>query len=314
MDSPAVTPNDNRKVWYGILIVLLLATWGYIIYDKSHTKEIMAQKDTQYITVTSAKDSLQLLFNAASARVDSLTESSVQLQGSLAEKNSEILKLKSNIRGILNKKNATDEDLKQAQAMITQLNGKIDELYAQITQLKNENQQLTTQNKGLQDSLTTSTTQNKSLQTENTNLNEKMDVASTLEAYNINVSAVNVRKNGKEKETSNVKKASMFVITGSLSSNRVTQSGKREIYVVAYNPDGTVSASQGTITLRDGKSVSYTNKVDVDYEQGKVSTLSFTWKPDGKVQTGTYKFEVYNNGFKIGEGQKDLKKSGFLGL
>jgi hypothetical protein len=314
MDSPSATPKDNRKIWYATLIALLLATWGYIIYDKNQTKQVIAQKDTQFVNVTSAKDSLQLLFNAASARVDSITETNVQLQGSLAEKNSQILKLKSNIRGILNKKNATAEELKQAQEMITQLNGKIDELYTQITQLKNENQQLTTQNKGLQDSLSTSNTQNKNLQAENTNLNEKVDVASTLDAYNINVSAVNVKKSGKEKETSNVKRANLFIITGSLSSNRTTPSGKKEIYVVAYNPDGTVSGAQGTLTLRDGKSISYTNKIDVDYEQGKVTPLSFTWKPDGQVQTGRYKFEVYNNGFKIGEGQKDLKKTGFLGL
>ena len=317
METPSATPQnkDNRKkLWLGILIALLLLTWAYLIYDKSQTKQTIAQKEVQIVTVTSAKDSLQMLFNAASERIDSITENNTNLQGSLAQKNNEILRLKSSIRSILSKKDASDEELNQAQAMITQLNGKIDELYTQITQLKNENQQLTTQKKDLQDSLSTSQTQNKSLQNENTNLNEKVDIASTLDAYGINVAAVDVKKNGREKETSKVKKTDMFVITGNLTSNRTTPSGTKTVYVVAYNPDGTISAPQGNLNLRDGSSISYTNKIDVSYEQGKIAQLNFSWKPDKELQTGTYKFEMYNNGFKIGEGQKDLKKSGFLGL
>ncbi|MFX8813164.1 hypothetical protein ABTM61_19755, partial [Acinetobacter baumannii] len=84
---------------YAILIGALILTWGYIVYDKTKTKEIVTQKDTQIVQVTGAKDSLQVLFNDASARIDSITGNNVQLQGDLATKNAEILTLKSNIRG-----------------------------------------------------------------------------------------------------------------------------------------------------------------------------------------------------------------------
>ncbi len=313
-DSSTPQQKDNRKIWYGLLIGLLIVTWGYIIYDKNKTKEVITQKEIQYVNVSNAKDSLQALFNAASARVDSITGNNVQLQGALAERNNEITKLKLNIRNILTKKNASDSELKQAQEMIAQLNGKIDELFTEITKLKGENQQLTntnqqltTEKQGLQENLSAS-------QTENKNLSEKVDVASTLHASNITIAAVEMRKNGKEKVTSNVKRADMFVISGSLDENRVTPSGKKTIYVVVYNPNGSVSGSEGSFTLRDGSSKSYTSKVEVNYEQGKSLPLSFTWKPDGKFETGDYKIEIYNHGFKIGEGIKNLKKSGFLGL
>lgn len=48
----------------------------------------------------------------------------------------------------------------------------------------------------------------------------------------------------------------------------------------------------------------FTNKVDIDYVQGKKMNVSFDWKPENKFETGNYKIEVYNNGFKIGEGYK----------
>lgn len=306
--------KDNRKIWYSLLIGLLAITWGYIIYDKNKTQEEKTKEVIKYVNLSNAKDSLQTLFNVATARADSLTGSNIQLQGSLAEKNNDIIKLKTNIRSILNKKNATDAELKQASEQITQLNGKIDDLFSEINKLKGENQQLTnanqqlsTEKKGLEQNLSTS-------QSENKNLNEKVDVASTLHASNINVTAVQVKKSGKQKETSTAKHADMFVIGYDIDENRVTPSGTKTLYVVVYNPDGTPSATEGTFKLRDGSDVSYTNKVEINYEQGKTLPVSFTWKPGDKFQTGDYKIEIYNNGFKIGEGRKSLKKSTFLGL
>jgi hypothetical protein len=40
--------------------------------------------------------------------------------------------------------------------------------------------------------------------------------------------------------------------------------------------------------------------------------VSFDWKQGDKYQTGEYRIEIYNNGFKIGEGRKALKKGGLF--
>ena len=125
-------PKDNRNLIYGVLVGALLLTWGYMIYDKSQTKELIAGKDTQFVSVSSAKDSIQLEYNLASAKLDSMAGTNVKLEGALAEKNSDIIKLKQNINGILKKKNATDSELKQAKSMIAELNGKIENLFADL--------------------------------------------------------------------------------------------------------------------------------------------------------------------------------------
>ena len=318
--TPSPTPpKDNRKIIYALLIGALIVTWVYIIIDKQKNKEVITQKEIQYVTVTNAKDSLQAAFNDATAKADSLTGSNVQLQGALAEKNSAILKLRSNISNILKKKNATDAELKEAKSMIAELNGKIDGLFTEIAQLKGENQQLNSANQQLTTEKTQLTTEKGELQT---NLSKTQaekanveDLASTLHASNIAVTAVKVKGNGTEKETSSAKRADQFVISCSLDENRVAPSGKKALYVCVYNPDGTPSATEGSFTGRDGNAKSYSNKVEVTYEQGKSLPVSFHWKPaTDKFQSGDYKIEIYNNGFKIGEGKKSLKKGGFLGL
>jgi cell division protein FtsL len=317
--QPQSPQKDNRKLIYALLIGALILTWGYIIFDKNKTKELITQKEIQYVTVTNAKDSLQLMFNDASARADSLTGNNVQLQGALAEKNSQILKLRSNIGNILKKKDATDAELKDAKAMISELNGKIDGLFTEITKLKGENQQLTSANQQLTTEKTQLTTEKGELQT---NLSKTQaekanveDLASTLHASNINVTAVKLKGNGSEKETSSAKRADQFIISCILDENRVAPSGSKTLYVCMFNPDGTPSGTEGNFTARDGNPKAYTNKVDVNYEQGKTLPVSFHWKPGSdKFQSGEYKIEIYNNGFKIGEGKKSLKKGGFLGL
>ena len=69
------------------------------------------------------------------------------------------------------------------------------------------------------------------------------------------------------------------------------------------------TSGSGTFTTRDEGDKVFTNKMDVNYEQGKRLPVSFDWKPEaGKYQTGNYKVEIYQNGYKIGEGTKTLKK------
>ncbi len=320
--TPTASPNapkkDNLKIIIGVLIAALVITWGYIIINHNQTKDILTQKNTEYVNVSTARDSIKAELDKAADRLDSLTGNNVQLQGALAEKNSELLKMKSNINSILKKKNASDAELAQAKQMITDLNGKIDGYVEEINKLKGENQQLTTANQQLTTDKTQLTNEKGELQT---NLSKTQaekanieDLASTLHASNINVAAMHVSGSGKESETSNAKRASLLIISCTLDENRVTASGKKSLYVCVYNPDGTASGTEGTFKQRDGSDKPYTNRVEVNYEQGKPMPVSFNWKPGDKFQSGNYKIEIYHNGFKIGEGTKNLKKGGFLGL
>lgn len=314
--SAAPQQKDNRKVIYGILIFALLSTWAYIFYDKSQTKETIGQLETRITNVDSARNAIQQEFMEVSAKADSLTQNNIQLQGALADRGSEIQKLKGSIGNILKRKNASDAELAQAKQMISELNGKIDGLFAEIEKLQGENKQLTAANEQLNTEKTQLTSEKENLQQNLTatkkELDEKVDVASTLHASNIGITAIDVRSSGKEKTTSTSKRADLMRISFVLDPNRIAPSGSKDIYVCVTAPDGKI-ISEGTkfITRDEGEKV-YTSKVTVNYEQGKVTPVSFDWKQSEKYQTGNYKIEIYNNGFKIGEGVKTLRKGGLF--
>ncbi len=311
--------KDNRKLIYGILIAALIGTWGYIIYDKSQTRETLSQLQTRIVNVDSARNAIEQEFLSVSAKADSLTQNNVQLQGDLADKNSAIQKLKGNISSILKKKNASDSELAQAKQMIGELNGKVDGLFAEIDKLKGENQQLTSTNQQLSTEKTQLTAEKQNLEqnlntttTEKKQLEEKVDVASTLHASSIGIAAIKVSSGGKESETSTAKRANLIRIGFNLDVNRVTPSGTKDIFVVVTGPDGKPITEGTTFNTREEGSKAYTSKVSVNYEQGRVTPVSFDWRQNDKYKEGDYKIEIYNNGFKIGQGVKTLKKGGLF--
>lgn len=312
--------RDDRKIIYGVLIAALLGTWGYIIYDKSKSNESIHQLQSQYSNVDSARNEVQTQYNSALSRLDSATGNNTQLQGALSSRQTEINELKKQITSITTRKNATAAELGRARGLINQLNMRIDDMYTEIQRLKGENKNLASSNRRLSSEKQQLSTERSQLQ-ENLSTTESArqqveDVASTLHASNMNITPLHVKGNGKEKETTTAKRVDLLRISFYVDENRIASTGNKEIYVAVTAPDGrpvTMASGSGTFDTREEGTKTYTNKVDIPYEQGKRSEVSFDWKQEAKYQLGQYKIEVYHNGFKIGEGTKTLKKGGLFG-
>ena len=120
----------------------------------------------------------------------------------------------------------------------------------------------------------------------------------------------------KEKETDKAKKVNKLIVSFDVE-NRIAQSGPADMYVVVTAPDGQVisnpSMGSGVLSTRNEGERQFTSKASIEYEQGTRKTVSVPLRQD-KFQTGNYKIEVFHNGFKIAEGNRSLRKSGFLGL
>lgn len=318
---PSATPNpqprgsNNKSIVIGVLAAALLGTWGYWLYKNNQSAQEITSHQTKETAYMSARDSVQMLYNDALSRLDSITGTNNNLQGQLTDRNSEISKLKSQINGILKNRNATKADLARAKDMITELNTKIQNLEAENARLTGENQQLTSANTQL---TTEKTTLEQNLQTttaEKDELASTVDVASTFSASNFQITPIHEKRNGKEKTTSTAKRVDKLVLNFDVE-NRIAKSGPADMYVIVTAPDGHVisdaSMNSGTFTTRNEGDKSFTSKVSLDYEQGTRKALSVPIRQND-FQTGDYKIEVYHNGFKVGEGVRTLKKGGLFG-
>ncbi|MBI2723114.1 MAG: hypothetical protein HYX39_13150 [Bacteroidetes bacterium] len=99
-------------------------------------------------------------------------------------------------------------------------------------------------------------------------------------------------------------------------NNRIAEAGQTDLYVVVIGPDGKLVSDQtmgsGTFTTREEGDKTFTTKVPVEIEASKTKKIEFAWKDVNKFQTGNYTIQIYQNGFKIGEGTRELKKGGLF--
>ena len=119
---PPVAPQPKKSDWRTFLsialVIALLGTWAYIIWDKSKTTEVFQQKETQYAAVTSEKDTLQSLLDEATMRYDMLKTTNAKKDSTITTKDRDIAEKKARIQALLSKTNATKAELAEAKRLI----------------------------------------------------------------------------------------------------------------------------------------------------------------------------------------------------
>ncbi len=320
--QPVIQHPQNKWRNYLIagLLIALLGTWAYIIWDKSNTREAIQQKDLVITNTSSQKDLLQNDLEEATRLYDQIKTNSANMvqskDSTILRRDREIAEKRNKIQQLLSKVGATQEELTEAKNLIASLNGDITGYKTQIETLKGEKLVLTQEkNEVIQqrDKIQKDfdSTKNVIVQKEGV-----IDVASTLHASNFAILGINEKSDGKETETDKAKKVDKLRISFDIDENRVAQSGIKNIYVCITGPSGKPLAVEafgsGKFSTRNGEVKYFTQKIDVNYTQGQRQTLSIDWKQNSDFESGEYKIEIYNNGFKIGEGIRSLRKSGLF--
>jgi seryl-tRNA synthetase len=252
-----------------------------------------------------------------------MTGLNTSLQEQLSVSNSEIAKAKAEIRSILNKKNATATELSRAKQLIAKLNGTISTMQEDIARLTNENQTLGQEKVALTAERETLTVEKQKLTqdletttTAKVELEKKVDVASTLNASNIIIKPIQVKHNGKEIVSEKAKRVDKILISFDVV-NRIAQTGQTDVYVVVTGPDGqavsTTASAASTFTTREEGDKAFTAKVPVEIETSKRKNVEFALTQPTNFKEGSYRIQIYQNGFLIGDGTKQLKKAGLFG-
>lgn len=307
--SGSEKPRSRNGLIYGILIAALAGTWIYMLYDKNKTGETIVQQGTQIDSISSSRDALQQEYNAANARLDDLISQNSRMDSLVKTKDKELADVKARIQSILTNKNATQAELAEARRLIEQLKTNIAGYQETIERLEGEKLVLA----GERD---VARKERDSVGVVKDSLNKEVGLGSVLHASNIKLQPIQVKRNGKEVETSKAKRADMMRVVFDLDENRIAPTGDKEIYVAITAPDGSPLAVEalgsGRFSLEDGTEKLYTAKKTVSYVKGEKQTVSMDWKQNSDFKPGDYSVEIYHNGFRIGQGKVNLKKGGLF--
>lgn len=318
-----VRKRDSRYIIYALLTTGLIASLGYIWYNKTQEKDKDKQQEQQIMASNVKATEAETEYKQALLRLDSITGMNTSLNAEITAKDGNIAKLREDIDRIIREGKKDDKSIATLNEKIRLLNNEISTYKERVAALEDQNKQLNEENTVVKTERDQVKTELASAQgdleqtkTAKKQLEDQVDVGSTLHASNFTIAGINEKRSGKEKTTSTAKRVDKLRISFDLDENRITNSGKKNIYVSITAPDGTPvtveALGSGKFTTREEGEKFFTNMVEVDYMQGQKKPIQFDWKQNSDFQRGDYRVEVYQNGFKIGEGKVTLKKGGLF--
>jgi hypothetical protein len=298
----------SRKVYFATIVLLIFINCGtlYLLYNVSSAKT----------DVTVQKVALEKDFKNLSDTLDVKKTQIQQYMGRTAEldeviANNQLLieQEKKQIAGLLHRGTLTEAELSKAKGMIAMYESSIADMTKQISDLTAENHQLTNQNGELAQNLDQERMNTSHLTDVNKGLAQKVDLASLLQLSKVDVEAIKMRHNGKEVPVKRVKAAEELKISFETGRNRVLDPGTVSLYVRIINPKGETIAiadqGSGTIPLADSPApVQYSKKADIDWDRTSKKVIVY-WGQN-ITDPGTYRVQVYQKGYMVGEGAVKL--------
>jgi len=308
METNQKSGTVSKRTFASTVIVLLLlnSLTLYFLLDTRHQKmDLGTQKTALEHQFHDLSDTLSL----KSEELNQFRGKTAELDKSITAKQEEIDRSKKELAAMFSKNKLTQGELNKAQKMIDDYKASIADMGAKVEQLTKQNQELLAKNDKLNTDLSLEKTTTTKLTEQNQGLSKKVEVGSLLPIAKVDVEAIKKRNNGKEVPVKRVKAAESLKISFETGANKVVDPGPMSLYVRVINPKGeTISVSdQGSGTLLSATTpepVKYTKKADFEYDQNN-KKITVYWSQAIK-DAGTYKVEIYQNGYVVGQGQVTL--------
>lgn len=291
----------KTKIYAGVVTILLLTalTGVGVLYD---------MRGNLQIDLNSEKLNSEKLLSEKLK----LDKEILELQNNLRDLGSKNTELLSQVDMASNKVTQQDKTISKLQKENNNLKGmkkevdamkKLrDQLQAEVDALKNTNQNLANANIEMKKSL-------QELEAENDALKEKLKNAAVLKASNFRVDVL--RKN-QSRLTVKAHKTHEVSVSFDLPKSAMASLGKNNLYMVITSPSGKPVADEGAakkVILPEGVKTEITPTVTKEIDLGKgPQRLTIAYSPDGNMEQGIYKVELYTEDLYLGSSQFRLMK------
>lgn len=135
------------------------------------------------------------------------------------------------------------------------------------------------------------------LQKDNHELNEKVSLASRLDASDIEIWTLNKRG----RKTNDKDKVARLKINFVIGRNAMASHGEKKVYVCIKKPDGSTLVKDRSNTFSvDGRECDFSLQQIIDYT-GNSEKMYFTWNVEEYLPQGVYQVNIYADSLLLGE-------------
>lgn len=290
----------TRKTWWImgiILLVLLIGAGGYYMwYQHQQMQEMSELFALEKEELSDEYEELSLQYEGYKFHVgnDSLMLLLTTEQEKVQRLQEELRTVKStNVRRI----NELKKELETLRKIMRNYVIQIDSLNAENEKLRNENIQVT-QKYNQATSRATRLSQEKEV------LTERVQMASRLDAVNIQVSPIT----SKGKTAKKIDKAAQLMLTFIISKNITAPVGEQIIYVRLMKPDDDILTKPNSGTFQfENRDIAYSMRKSIEYD-GEEQSVVMYWNIEEYLSPGTYRVDIFAEGNLIGRKSFVLEK------
>ena len=299
--------NKGLIIVLVILVLGLGALTGYLFNELSELQaknqaqaSTIEEKDSEIDNITADLEAQAAEYERLAAEYEALGESNEELLAQAEELRSQVDKWKGSANWNASKRKSLQKEMDKLRAQ-----GQLDLIAKdeELAVLKQFADSLKASNDSLyvvQDEINA----------ENASLSDLVRVASVLKAENFKITAINAKNKEYDKDEYKAKMIDKVRIKFNFASNKVAKRDSKEIILRIIEPSGTVlfdlSSGGGSFTNAEGKTDFYTDKQSVLYDNSH-QELTFLYNKGSLYDSGTYKVEIYGEGYLIGEGNFVVK-------
>jgi len=292
--APPPSQKSNKTGLYVTIIIILVIGLSVALFFTFQKKRQVEQKDSELLTAYERLDSISDVLGTKIIQIE-------ELGGDVEELDSIKTELEKEKENLLKNKKYSDRQIRDLNDRLEGYKELLVMKDTEIEELKQVNEQLVTENTELKTERNVLHQTIQEAEKTKDELQQKVKVASQLEAENIAVYAIS--SGGKEREGEfRARQIDQLKVEFSIAKNDVAPIEGKEIFIRVLdennNPIFDVAKGSGTFML-DGKETFYTAKQEILFDNTQQS-LSFIYDKETEYERGTYKMEIYTDGYMMG--------------
>jgi len=293
------TMDKNKKIYIAIAVAFaaIIGGFSYYIYTQNQTIEELSE------TFALEKEDLENEYSQLAIQYEGykLTVNNDSLEQKLEDQRIKIQRLVEEL------KQTKAQDAKKIASLKKELEtvrGVLRYYVAQVDSLNRVNEALVAENTKVRNEMKVVQNNNANLQNQNQQLTKKVTLAAQLNAVGLTAKALNKRN----KKTDSLKSTTAFQVDFTIAANVTAEAGFKDIYVRILTPseDLLTNAKSGQFAY-DGSSIQYSMKKNIEYG-GEETPVTLYWNRNETLDPGTYYFDVYADGNKIGSTTLRMEK------
>lgn len=284
--------QTKTKIFIGILILLLLGGMAYLFFNlrskEATISDLTKQFDLEKEELSDEYSQLALQYEGYGLRIGN--DSLAKMLDAERYKVQRILEELKTVRSTDTKRiNKLKKELETLRGIMKQYVAQIDSLNAINTQLRSENKVVTKRYQDVQQQASTLAEEKKALV-------DKVTLASILEARNFTVESLT----DKGRKATKISKTAQLKFSFVINKNISAPTGEKYIYLRILQPDETpLLKKNDNVFLFENKYINYSARRPIDYEGEEISVIIY-WDVEEFLHPGTYKVDVFADGYVIG--------------